>query len=91
VRYSGTSFIYQFSGIFASGLTPILATQFLRLGDNAPWYLCLYVLIVSLISAVSVYLMHDTHQRDITVDTATEPAAQSAAAGKPTPQGVSAG
>jgi len=79
VRYSGASFVYQFSGIFASGLTPILATWFLQLGNNAPWYICIYVLIVSLISAASVYAMRDTHERDITVDAAAgEPLAQRA-------------
>ena len=30
VRYSGISFVYQFSGIFASGLTPIIATELLQ-------------------------------------------------------------
>jgi len=29
VRYSGVSFVYQTSGIFASGLTPIIATWLL--------------------------------------------------------------
>ncbi len=32
VRYTGISFVYQFSGIFASGLTPIIATALLPLG-----------------------------------------------------------
>lgn len=70
VRYSGVSFVYQFSGIFASGLTPIIATELLRIGDKAPWYLCIYVLVVSLISAVSVFAMRETHTRDMTIDAA---------------------
>lgn len=68
VRYSGVSFVYQFSGIFASGLTPIIATELLRVGDRAPWLICGYVLIVSLISAVCVFAMRETHRRDMTVD-----------------------
>ena len=32
VRYTGISFVYQFSGIFASGLTPIIATALLPAG-----------------------------------------------------------
>src|SRR4051812_15834709 len=68
VRYSGASFIYQFSGIFASGLTPIIATELLRIGGNEPWYICAYVLLVSLISAGSVYAMAETHRRDMAVD-----------------------
>ena len=68
VRYTGTSFVYQFSGIFASGLTPIIATALLPLGDNKPWLICLYVLVVSLISAVSVYAMTELNKRDMAVD-----------------------
>ena len=30
VRYTGISFVYQFSGIFASGITPIIATALLK-------------------------------------------------------------
>jgi metabolite-proton symporter len=30
VRYTGISFVYQFSGIFASGITPMIATAFLH-------------------------------------------------------------
>jgi hypothetical protein len=68
VRYSGASFVYQFSGIFASGLTPIIATELLRIGNNEPWYICFYVFGVSLISAISVYAMTETHRRDMTLD-----------------------
>ncbi len=68
VRYTGISFVYQFSGIFASGLTPIIATALLPVGGNQPWLICGYVLVVSVISALSVYAMTDRHQKDIAVD-----------------------
>jgi len=68
VRYSGISFVYQFSGIFASGLTPIIATALLALNDGKPWLICLYILVVSGISALSVYAMTDRHQSDISAD-----------------------
>jgi MHS family shikimate/dehydroshikimate transporter-like MFS transporter len=68
VRYTGISFVYQFSGIFASGLTPIIATALLPLGNGQPWLICLYVFIVSCISALSVYAMTDRHASDITAD-----------------------
>jgi hypothetical protein len=60
--------VYQFSGIFASGLTPIIATSLLPYGGNKPWLICGYILLVSIISAVSVFSMHDMHKRDITSD-----------------------
>jgi MFS family permease len=74
VRYTGISFVYQFSGIFASGLTPIIATALLPWGGNKPWLICLYVLVVSAISALSVYAMTDRHRQDITADEAAAPA-----------------
>jgi len=68
VRYSGVSFVYQFSGIFASGLTPIIATWLLYVDGKRPWLLCAYIVIVSIISAVSVYAMKETVKRDMAVD-----------------------
>ncbi len=68
VRYTGISFVYQFSGIFASGLTPIIATALLPAGGGKPWLICLYVLAVSMVSALSVYLMKESHKRDMTKD-----------------------
>src|SRR5438876_8949309 len=68
VRYTGISFVYQFSGIFASGLTPIIATSLLPLGGNKPWLICGYILVVSMISAASVFAMRDMHKRDMTAD-----------------------
>ena len=40
VRYSGISFVYQFTAIFASGLTPLFATVLTGWADGEPWYLC---------------------------------------------------
>ncbi len=53
VRYSGISFVYQFSGIFAAGITPIIATYLIDLNDNQPWYLVGYVVFAGLISMIS--------------------------------------
>ncbi len=50
VRYSGISFVYQFSGIFASGLTPIVATALIAVGGGMPWLVAAYVVVVSVIS-----------------------------------------
>ncbi|WP_291440488.1 MFS transporter [Desulfovibrio sp.] len=53
VRYSSISFVYQFSGIFASGLTPMIATILVQANDSQPWYLCGYLLVAGIISTVS--------------------------------------
>ncbi|WP_418648103.1 MFS transporter [Thauera butanivorans] len=53
VRYTGISFVYQFSGIFAGGLTPIIATYLLSKGHGEPWLICAYVMFAAVVSALS--------------------------------------
>ena len=57
VRYTGISFCYQFSGVFASGLLPIIAAYLLKFGDGTPWYLCGYIVLAAVVSLVSVMAM----------------------------------
>jgi MHS family metabolite:H+ symporter-like MFS transporter len=57
VRYTGISFVYQFSGIFASGITPMIATWLLRENGGQPWLIAGYVVfaaIVSMICAIAI-------------------------------------
>jgi MFS transporter, MHS family, shikimate and dehydroshikimate transport protein len=61
VRYSGISFVYQFSGIFASGLTPIVATALLVAGGGAPWLVAGYTVLVSCISLISLFAIRRTY------------------------------
>ena len=68
VRYTGISFVYQFSGIFASGLTPIIATALLRLNDGKPWAVCAYVVLSALLSA---WCAHKMEPRADTFDAVT--------------------
>ena len=57
VRYTGISFVYQFSGIFASGITPIIATALLKSGGGEPWQIAWYVLFAGVVSAVCAWLI----------------------------------
>lgn len=54
-RYTGISFVYQFSGIFASGLTPIIATSLLKFNNGDPALICAYVAFSGLVSAISAW------------------------------------
>lgn len=68
VRYTGVSFVYQFSGIFASGITPILATALLKYGNGGPKYLCAYVLFAGVVSALSALWIganRKNHQKEL--------------------------
>lgn len=58
VRYTGISFVYQFSGIFASGITPMIATYLLHANDGEPWMVVGYTVIVGIISAISAAAMN---------------------------------
>lgn len=57
VRYTGISFVYQFSGIFASGITPLIATALIKSGGGQPWQLCMYVLFSGMVSALSAWVI----------------------------------
>ena len=60
VRYTGISFVYQFSGIFASGITPLVATALLAQGNGTPWLICGYVLFAGIVSAVCALAIRPT-------------------------------
>ena len=50
VRYTGLSVVYQFSGIYASGLTPLILTALIHSADGAPWTAAGYLVATALIS-----------------------------------------
>lgn len=57
VRYTGVSFVYQFSGIFASGITPMIATYLMAANGNDPFWLCCYVVFAGLVSMTCAILI----------------------------------
>jgi MHS family metabolite:H+ symporter-like MFS transporter len=71
VRYTGISFVYQFSGIFASGITPIVATALLKSGGGEPWQICTYIVFAGAVSAICAALIGRTAPASGTVRVAT--------------------
>lgn len=63
VRYTGISFVYQFSGIFASGITPMIATALLGANDGQPWLIVAYTIFAGIVSAFSAWLIGRTASR----------------------------
>ncbi|KEO51392.1 MFS transporter [Thioclava indica] len=57
VRYTGVSFVYQFSGIFASGITPMVATWLMASNNDDPFWLCAYVIFAGLVSMLCAILI----------------------------------
>ncbi|RAJ68914.1 putative MFS family arabinose efflux permease [Streptomyces sp. Amel2xB2] len=66
VRYTGMSFVYQMSGIFASGITPLIMTALLALGGGSPWWACGYLALTAL---VSMWATARLRERDLYVVT----------------------
>ncbi|MGY2743798.1 MFS transporter [Pseudarthrobacter sp. O4] len=52
VRYSGISVVYQLSGLFASGLTPLVLVYLLGEADGGLYWIMAYIAAVTVISAV---------------------------------------
>lgn len=68
IRYTGLSVVYQFSGIYASGITPMIMTALIAAGSGSPWLACAFLVATSLISTVATALIRDTDLHDAGVD-----------------------
>lgn len=66
VRYTGISFVYQFSSITAGGMTPIIATVLLTWGNGNPIYISVYVLLSGILSSICAFLIHRRQVRGLT-------------------------
>ncbi|MBS3020478.1 Fosfomycin resistance protein AbaF [Comamonas sp. PE63] len=76
VRYTGISFVYQFSGIFAAGITPIIATSLIKASGGSPWLICLYVLFAGLVSALCARSIARTPQTQMEAHAPASPASK---------------
>ncbi|MFJ8861750.1 MFS transporter [Streptomyces sp. NPDC102451] len=73
VRYTGMSFVYQMSGIFASGITPLIMTALLALGTGSPWWACGYLALTGVVSVWATGRLRDGDQHVPTGRTAPAP------------------
>jgi metabolite-proton symporter len=62
VRYTGASIGYQLASPLAGGLAPLICTALLERSGGAPWPVALYMIALSLVTLVSVYLAAETHR-----------------------------
>jgi hypothetical protein len=63
VRYSSISFVYQFSAIFASGITPMIATYLSGLSEGEPWLLCAYLTFVGVMSSLAALWAYSMYKK----------------------------
>jgi MHS family shikimate/dehydroshikimate transporter-like MFS transporter len=66
VRYSGASIGYQLASPLAGGLAPLIATILLQGSQGRPWPVAVYLVALSIITLVSVWLAAETHRLDLT-------------------------
>ncbi|MGW5382737.1 MFS transporter [Nocardia sp. NPDC003963] len=59
VRYTGLSFVYQFSGIYASGLTPMIVTALIAAGGSTPWLACGYLVATAVVSVIATLFISE--------------------------------
>ncbi|OJZ76290.1 MFS transporter [Mycobacterium paraffinicum] len=58
-RYTGLSFVYQFSGIYASGVTPMIMTALIAAVGGAPWLACGYLVATAVVSVLATAAIRD--------------------------------
>jgi MFS family permease len=57
VRYTGLSTVYQLSGVYASGLTPLILTGLIAAGHGKPWLACSYLVFTAVVSVIATRLL----------------------------------
>jgi MFS family permease len=65
VRYTGASIGYQLASPLAGGLAPLICTALLEQTGGAAWPVALYMIALSAITLVSVWLATETHRTDL--------------------------
>jgi MFS transporter, MHS family, shikimate and dehydroshikimate transport protein len=65
VRYTGASVGYQLASPLAGGLAPLVSTALLQWSDGEPWPVAIYMIALSAITLVAVWLAAETHRTQL--------------------------
>ncbi len=68
IRYSGFAFARELGSILAGGPAPFIATWLLMQGGGAPWFVAIYIIVLSVLTATAIYFGPETYRSDITED-----------------------
>jgi metabolite-proton symporter len=71
LRFSGFAFARELGSIFAGGLAPFIATWLLIWQGGQPWGVAVYMVAMSLVTAIAVYYGPETYKSDIHAETRT--------------------
>jgi hypothetical protein len=62
VRYTGASIGYQLASPLSGGLAPLICVSLLQWTDGRTWGIAIYLIMLSAITIVSVWLAVETHR-----------------------------
>jgi MFS family permease len=65
IRYTGLSTVYQLSGVYASGLTPLILTALIGAAGGSPWIACGYLVATAVISVAATLALKPTPLREL--------------------------
>jgi MFS family permease len=65
VRYTGLSTVYQLSGVYSSGLTPLILTALIGASGGSPWLACGYLVTTAIISVVATLALKPTPLQEL--------------------------
>jgi MFS family permease len=68
VRYTGASIGYQLASPLAGGLAPLISMALLKWANGNPWPVAVYMIVLSAITLVSVWLAEETHRAPLGED-----------------------
>ena len=68
LRYSGFAFARELGSIIAGGPAPLIASSLVAWMAGAPWGVCVYVVAISLVTALAVWCGPETYKSDIRAD-----------------------
>ncbi|CAN5259784.1 MFS transporter [soil metagenome] len=57
IRYTGLSTVYQLSGVYSSGLTPLILTALIAAAGGSPWLACSYLVGTAIISVIATWML----------------------------------
>jgi len=65
VRFGGFAFARELGSILAGGPAPFLAAWLLTQAGGRPWWVAVYIIVLSLITALAIVIGPETHRGDI--------------------------
>jgi MFS transporter, MHS family, shikimate and dehydroshikimate transport protein len=70
LRYSGFAFARELGSLLAGGPAPFVSAALVSWAGGQPWPVAIYIIVLSLITALAIYLGPETYRADIRAEPA---------------------